>query len=78
MPLANPDAPVTVTVDGTAHQIKPGRYTMQEFQQAIGRAKSPIAKLAITTSAPAQPTAINGNDSFVIQGGEAMTSTTGR
>lgn len=77
MPVLNPDAPVTVIVDGVNHTVKPGLYTMPEFQAAIGRPKNPISKLSITTSAPAQPTTINGNDSFTIRGGEAMTSTAG-
>jgi len=78
MPLLNPDAPVKVTVDGTTFTLKPGLYTVREFEAAIGRSKSPVAKLVITTPAPSQATTINGNDSFVIQGGEAMTSYAGK
>ena len=65
---------VTVTVDGVKKTVEAGRYALKTFETVIG-SKTPFAKLTITTAAPTQATTINGNDSFVIQGGEAFTST---
>lgn len=70
--------PVTVKVDGVSYTISAGRYTMKEFRKAINRTEAnQIASLTLTTSAPTQGTTINANDSFIISGGEVMTSTKG-
>lgn len=76
--ISKSDTTVKVTVDGHVYQVRPGLYNMPEFQAALGRQLTPIAKLTITTSAPAQATSINGNDSFTIQGGEVMISVVGK
>jgi hypothetical protein len=66
---------VSVTIDGKKVNVIPGPISFQDLvshtvSQASGSPK--ITKFTVTSPTPAST--INGNDSFVIQGGEVITS----
>jgi hypothetical protein len=71
-----PHAHATVTIDGVKVIVPTGLIGFQQLVQMAGLNKK-TAKLTVVTPAPVQPTTINANDSYVIVGGEVMTSTKG-
>jgi len=66
---------VKITVDGKVVQIEPGLLTFQELVSATG--SNPKTSKFTIVSTPTPPSAINGNDSYTIQGGEVITTTHG-
>ena len=71
--MPNP-AKVSITVNGKTYSVEPGTYSLRDFEQQVGLKKT--ATLSINLR-PSLATTINGNDSFIIIGGEVITSTQG-
>lgn len=62
---------VTVTVDGKSVQIPAGTYSFADLVRLFG-ASPKTTKL--TVAQPSKPTAVNGNDSYSVGGGETFTT----
>lgn len=76
MPVRTAHDKVTITIDGTKYSVGAGQVSLAEIINATGINKK-TTKLTVTSSAPAQASAIAGNDSYNVIGGEVFTSTVG-
>lgn len=67
---------VTITIDGTKYQIPAGTHSLKDIAGYTGLSAK-LAKLTVSSAAPAQANSVTANGSYNFIGGEVFTSTIG-